>query len=663
MNNFGGDYLGENSDFEDEEYDSEKEDYEETYYRQQIESDNDSNARNSDSDNDYRREKSELELLREKNIKERDAFLAKLMNDPEYADVVASANELKKSNINKITKPRRDPSFQYKGQFSIPVEKRRSSRLQNVPPVFFKEDLIDEIEMNRKRKRSQEYDYYDLETVIYHPKKSRASSHNTVRTPIVPVEDITDNMIANIARKGTTKVYSDTGTSCHQCRQKTKDQKTFCRSLSCVGVRGQFCGVCLENRYGEDVAVVLKDPMWKCPVCRDICNCSFCRHKAGKRPTGILAPLAQQSGHKSVKDFLESLKGEGDYVHQDAVWKKLNDSSCLLGYSTDLKFAHMGRNVTHKINSFLSWEGLKNFICKKENELESVIDHHNEPRCLLGFFQGTDNALLDDGSHCHMGPTYLKYEQLIQTMQAKLTVVEKEYITITKTLEITGRKRIDDVSKKEINYNETLEGKKEFVLTQENKLVVKQFHHEAKVAEIIEKKFLCTEDVTKNEIDFSASVGEKELIQKEGHELELMEYVQDKPKYKKGIEKKHLDNKNNINYNGKESKEFFLKEENALIVRKDEIDISDKRYLDKFAEITESRHLCMEDDVNKNETDSSVGLGESKELIKKKLELMVSLQDNPKHLLGFLKGTGQALMDDGTSRHIGPIYFKHNNDK
>lgn len=248
MSNFGDNYFRENTDSEDEDYNSEKDEYKESYHIQRTDSDNDSDAGNSDSDNDYPREKSELELLREKNIKKRDAFLAMLMNDPEYADVVASANELKKTNSNKISKPRKDPSFQYKGQFRIPVVTRRSSRLQNIPPVFFKEDLIDEIEINRKRKRSEDYDYYDLETVIYHPKISRTSSRNTVPAQIVPVEDITDDMMANIAKKGTIKIYSDEGTSCHQCRQKTKDQKTYCRSLRCVGVRGQFCGVCLENR-------------------------------------------------------------------------------------------------------------------------------------------------------------------------------------------------------------------------------------------------------------------------------------------------------------------------------------------------------------------------------------------------------------------------------
>lgn len=54
---------------------------------------------------------------------------------------------------------------------------------------------------------------------------------------------------------------SPQGSSCHQCRQKTLDTKTICRSGFCVGAKGQFCGPCLKNRYGEDVRTVLLDPV------------------------------------------------------------------------------------------------------------------------------------------------------------------------------------------------------------------------------------------------------------------------------------------------------------------------------------------------------------------------------------------------------------------
>lgn len=92
-----------------------------------------------------------------------------------------------------------------------------------------------------------------------------------------------------------------------------------------------LCGVlCIINRYYytslkiffiniESLLcsqVVLLDPNWACPPCRGLCNCSICRTRDGKRPTGILAPIAQKNGHDNVKDFLISLQGKGDYVEK-----------------------------------------------------------------------------------------------------------------------------------------------------------------------------------------------------------------------------------------------------------------------------------------------------------------------------------------------------------
>lgn len=127
---------------------------------------------------------------------------------------------------------------------------------------------------------------------------------------MIPPEAITEQDIANIAVYATKKTYSPNGTTCHQCRQKTADTKTICRSGFCKGVRGQFCGPCLRGRYAESVALALKDAKWACPGCRDECNCSFCRANAGKPPTGILAPLARENGYESVKHFLQELEGK-----------------------------------------------------------------------------------------------------------------------------------------------------------------------------------------------------------------------------------------------------------------------------------------------------------------------------------------------------------------
>ncbi|XP_077979150.1 cell division cycle-associated 7-like protein [Glandiceps talaboti] len=122
-------------------------------------------------------------------------------------------------------------------------------------------------------------------------------------------EEITEEDLDLVANSVKDKSYdSISGSSCHQCRQKTDDMKTMCRSGYCIGIRGQFCGPCLRNRYGEDAKEALKDPNWVCPPCRGVCNCSFCRKKAGRHATGILIHLARQSGYDNVKTYLDSFK-------------------------------------------------------------------------------------------------------------------------------------------------------------------------------------------------------------------------------------------------------------------------------------------------------------------------------------------------------------------
>jgi len=122
-------------------------------------------------------------------------------------------------------------------------------------------------------------------------------------------EDITETMLARVCDRFGDKTYSqEIGTSCHQCRQKTTDMKTICRSGECVGVRGQFCGRCLLLRYGEDAREALMDPEWKCPPCRNFCNCSICRNRLGKGATGILIQLAKSKGYSNVAEYLKALQ-------------------------------------------------------------------------------------------------------------------------------------------------------------------------------------------------------------------------------------------------------------------------------------------------------------------------------------------------------------------
>ena len=119
-------------------------------------------------------------------------------------------------------------------------------------------------------------------------------------------EDITEEMLANVATPSIGKIRHEDGTTCHQCRIKTMDNKTICRSGKCSGNRGMFCGTCLQNRYGQDARKALKDPNWWCPPCMNVCNCSICRTRIGKgaTPKGT-THLAKERGFQSVHHYLK----------------------------------------------------------------------------------------------------------------------------------------------------------------------------------------------------------------------------------------------------------------------------------------------------------------------------------------------------------------------
>lgn len=124
---------------------------------------------------------------------------------------------------------------------------------------------------------------------------------------ILKPEEVTADMLDRVATKPKEKTHDqENGTSCHQCRQKTSDTKTICRSGKCVGLRGFFCGPCLRTRYGEDARKALLDPNWCCPVCRGICNCSLCRKAFGQQAVGQIVQRLGKMGYTSVQQYLDS---------------------------------------------------------------------------------------------------------------------------------------------------------------------------------------------------------------------------------------------------------------------------------------------------------------------------------------------------------------------
>ncbi|XP_076295633.1 uncharacterized protein LOC143216458 [Lasioglossum baleicum] len=299
--------------------------------------------------------------LREKNIAERNAVFAEFFKNlktqteefselkSKYSDTENVENEPPKKRRRTVSSAIGDSNFKVKSvrlefqkkyntrsasknrsKDNMDESKRNKPKLQILFPWAKSSqrfvdlmkmgvcDVDEETEQDSKNNDNddsdEDHDEYDVDDDdVYTRRRKRYSVTKAPYDPntIPSVDEITEHMLANIAEKSTNKQYCRIrGTSCHQCRQKTLDTKTVCRSGECIGVRGQFCGPCLRGRYGESALEALKDPKWACPACRGLCNCSICRTRSGLAPTGILAPVAQEEGYTSVMDYLRSNKNQ-----------------------------------------------------------------------------------------------------------------------------------------------------------------------------------------------------------------------------------------------------------------------------------------------------------------------------------------------------------------
>ncbi|XP_041811851.1 cell division cycle-associated 7-like protein [Chelmon rostratus] len=245
---------------------------------------------------------------RDKNIKENKAMLAKLFADlSTMADLTLPTTPQKKKRASEKTMPRKR-----KFEPEMGSERRNPSRKARPPEKFAVEEKSEPLTHRSPRtvdlRRLVEV---DEEHARDGRKKRKSSSSRRSQYDVRSVDEITKEDLDNIAYRSKDKIWDkENGSSCHQCRQKTLDTKTVCRSGFCVGAKGQFCGPCLKNRYGEDVRAVLLDPTWSCPICRGMCNCSLCRKKEGRCATGILVGLARYNGHDNVHEYLESIQKE-----------------------------------------------------------------------------------------------------------------------------------------------------------------------------------------------------------------------------------------------------------------------------------------------------------------------------------------------------------------
>ncbi|KAL5236969.1 hypothetical protein ACI65C_004379 [Semiaphis heraclei] len=208
------------------------------------------------------------------------------------------------TNYNEQSDDENDKKKLKHGSLKIKFRWFKSSEYQKSDELYYK-SLDDSDFINDG---NEEYDS-DYESSAPGSKRKRK-----VYTPRLAVSQVTQEMIDNISYSSSGKVYSQSGTTCHQCRQKTADQKSYCRYKGCSGVRGNFCGFCLGRRYGENVANVLLNPKWACPPCRGYCNCSICRRRKGMAPTGQLAQQAVAGGYESVRHMLNSIEGESPDV-------------------------------------------------------------------------------------------------------------------------------------------------------------------------------------------------------------------------------------------------------------------------------------------------------------------------------------------------------------
>uniref|UniRef100_G3UFM5 Cell division cycle associated 7 like n=1 Tax=Loxodonta africana TaxID=9785 RepID=G3UFM5_LOXAF len=264
-------------------------------------------SESEDDSRDEGQDSSDALLKRTMNIKENKAMLAQLLAElnsmPDFFPVRTPSSTLKKKTVRRAFSEGQIPRRTNPARSARPPEK---FALENFTVSAAK--YAEEFYSFRRRKTISGV-FTDCNKTSYSLSKARCQGYKRRCrvSSFRPVEDITEEDLENVAITVRDKIYDKVlGNTCHQCRQKTIDTKTVCRNQGCGGVRGQFCGPCLRNRYGEDVRSALLDPDWMCPPCRGICNCSYCRKRDGRCATGILIHLAKFYGYDNVKEYLES---------------------------------------------------------------------------------------------------------------------------------------------------------------------------------------------------------------------------------------------------------------------------------------------------------------------------------------------------------------------
>ncbi|KMT08750.1 hypothetical protein BVRB_6g134760 [Beta vulgaris subsp. vulgaris] len=229
---------------------------------------------------------SAYEQTREQRIKENRERLQKLgiVDLSLQIKSIVSTKRTPRSNFARKS-PLKSPSLDS-------TDRRRSSRLQNAPPVTYTEPK------EVKSRKSWDIVLEEGAKPEFYTEEHEKLLGNTEMPWTFNIDGY---------RADGTRIYDQViGKTCHQCRQKTLGLRTHC--CKCNLVQGQFCGDCLYARYGEHVVEANQNPDWICPPCRGICNCSLCRHGRGWAPTGSLYKRIKNLGFKSVAHYLIATK-------------------------------------------------------------------------------------------------------------------------------------------------------------------------------------------------------------------------------------------------------------------------------------------------------------------------------------------------------------------
>ncbi|CAN4123600.1 unnamed protein product [Withania somnifera] len=230
------------------------------------------------------------------------------------------------------------------------------------------------------------------------------------------------------------RIYdSFAGKTCHQCRQKTRDYMVGCKNMrKNKRCSMHLCHKCLLNRYGEIAEEVSLLEDWKCPKCRDICNCSFCMKKRGCEPTGQLVHTAKATGYSSVSDMLQ-ITG----INNIDQIKALKDMSA----------SRKKINTSNKEENVVSSENRG-----KENCIEEVIAVNVDPSDLL------KNPRNNQSAGCKRKKVNEKPDD---TLSKEINVLSKEKSKRTKqeeSTEVNGKTSCPNKKRPENNVVTDLDG-------------------------------------------------------------------------------------------------------------------------------------------------------------------------------------------------------------